>query len=131
MLVVSWRELKLFNDQDENDVTFNSDYLWENFIIRLWLYRTTVNTLTKLDIVKVDATAVIDSFDNLFLNNGQNGLKALRNMIEHFDDYAAGKGRGPAKRDHDLDPWRELLKTAMNGKRFILNGIAHMMLQSK
>ena len=28
-------------------------------------------------------------------------------MIEHFDDYAAGEGRGPAMRERDLDPWRQ------------------------
>ena len=27
-------------------------------------------------------------------------------MIEHFDDYAAGEGRGPAELKRDLDPWR-------------------------
>ena len=32
----------------------------------------------------------------------------IRDMIEHWDDYAAGKGRGPADRLRDLDPWRKV-----------------------
>ena len=31
-----------------------------------------------------------------------------RDMIEHWDDYAAGKGRGPANRLRDQDPWRKV-----------------------
>jgi len=106
MLVLSWRELDRVNDR--TDVEFETEYFWENFILRLWLYRTTVKTLTKLDCVEPKAEKILESFDQVFDSNGKNSLKALRDMIEHFDDYAAGKGHGPATRENDLDPWREI-----------------------
>lgn len=108
MLVMSWRALD--DSLDDDDLCFEVEYLWENFIIRLWLYRTTVKTLSKLPTVKEDADKALASFDVAFDHNGQNGLKAIRDMIEHFDDYAAGVGRGPAIRDRDLDPWRTITK---------------------
>ena len=37
------------------------------------------------------------------MTKDQNGLKAIRDMIKHFDDNAAGKGHGPAPRDGELD----------------------------
>ena len=104
MLVLSWRALDQFDT--EPDTGFEIEYLWENFIIRLWLYRTTVRTLTKLTIVKDDAENALEAFDGSFCIAGTHGLKAIRDMIEHFDDYAAGVGRGPAVRDKHLDPWR-------------------------
>lgn len=87
---------------------FAIEYAWENVIIRLWLYRTAVRTLTKLLQIENVAKRIIRDFDQSFDQGGVNGLKALRDMIEHFDDYAAGKGRGPAERDRDLDPPRPL-----------------------
>ncbi len=42
-------------------------------------------------------------------------------MIEHFDDYAAGMGRGPANRDKDLDPWRTITKDRYERGQFTLN----------
>jgi hypothetical protein len=103
MLVLSWRDLDQLNEEDGG---FESEYHWENFIIRLWLYRTTVLTLTKLNAVEGKAKIGVKTFDDVFIVNDGNGLKALRDMIEHFDDYAAGVGRGPATRERDLDPWR-------------------------
>ena len=104
MIVLSWRALDQLND--ETDVGFDTEYFWENCILRLWLYRTTVQTLTKLPAVEGKAKSLLKTFDGLIDADGRNALKALRDMIEHFDDYAAGEGRGPAKRERDLDPWR-------------------------
>ena len=85
MLILSWRALEALAVGHETD--FEGEYLWENYIIRLWLYRTTVRTLTHLDFVSLDARGIISSFDRCFLQaNGDNGLKAIRDMIEHFDD---------------------------------------------
>ena len=104
MLVLSWRQLDQFDDDDT--AGFETEYYWENFILRLWLYRTTVKTFTKLTVVQHDAKIALKTFDAIFEANGHNGLKAIRDMIEHFDDYAAGVGRGPAERATELDPWR-------------------------
>lgn len=87
---------------------FETEYAWENLIIRLCLYRNTVNTLTKIYVVTDEAKKVVQQFDSKFTRNEKNSLIALRNMLEHFDDYAAGLGRGPAERPTDLDPWREV-----------------------
>ena len=110
MLVLSWHELEHLKEHEEAHIPFEAEYLWENFIIRLWLYRTTIRTLTKLQFVEDEAKSILRSFDDLFLINGRNGLKALRDMIEHFDDYAAGEGRGPLERSRDLDPWRTITR---------------------
>jgi hypothetical protein len=110
MLVLSWLALEQFDEDDENPIPFGSEYLWENFIIRLWLYRTTVKTLVKIAAVKDVAKTIVETFDGSFVSNGRNGLKALRDMLEHFDDYATGDGRGPAERSPDLDPWRTITK---------------------
>jgi hypothetical protein len=104
MLVLSWRQLDALNN--ETEIGFETEYHWENFIIRLWLYRTAIRTLIKLSKVKVEADKAIKLFDDAFRKDGKNQLKALRDMIEHFDDYASGAGRGPADRFSDLDPWR-------------------------
>jgi hypothetical protein len=119
MLVLSWRELEKF-DEEADDSGFNSEYCWENFIIRLWLYRTTVRTLTKLHAVEGRAKGVLKTFDDQFESKGRNGLKALRDMIEHFDDYAAGEGQGPAKRESDLDPWRVVTRDRFERGQFCL-----------
>ena len=95
MLVLSWCELDKLSD--EADVGFEIEYRWENFMLRLWLYRTTVKTLTKLAAVENEAKSILKTFDQVFHDiSNKNVLKALRDMIEHFDDYAAGKGHGPA-----------------------------------
>lgn len=106
MLVLSWRDLDQYQFNDETDSGFEVEYFWENFILRLWLYRTTIRTLTKLNSVKGEAEFVLKTFDGAFDVSGKSSLKALRDMIEHFDDYAAGEGRGPAERERDLDPFR-------------------------
>ncbi|MGB8813748.1 MAG: hypothetical protein WCC57_11235 [Paracoccaceae bacterium] len=80
MLVLSWRALEAFTE--DHRTAFEDNYFWENSIIRLWLYRTAVKMLTRLPV-----------------ESGKNGLKAIHDMIEHFDDDAAGVGRGPASRD--------------------------------
>lgn len=108
MVVLAWRALEHLDP--ETDLDFEAEYFWENYIIRLWLYRMTVRALTKIDRVATDARAAVQRFDDQFDMNGNNGLKALRDMIEHFDDYAAGIGRGPAQRETDLDPWRLITK---------------------
>ena len=114
MLVLSWRELDRLND--ETQIGFETEYHWENFILRLWLYRTTVMTLSKLEAVKSDAVRIVKEFDNAFSTNGYSQLKALRDMIEHFDDYAAGLGRGKAERDGDLGSGPiKLLALSMTG----------------
>lgn len=118
MLVLSWRELDKLNN--ETDVEFEIEYYWENFILRLWLYRTTVNTLTKLAVVEGKAKNMLRTFDDAFDANGRNSLKALRDMIEHFDDYAAGTGRGPARRKCDLDPWRIITRDRCERGQFLL-----------
>ncbi len=114
MLVLSWRDLDQVNIHE-------IEYRWENFIIRLWLYRTTIKTLTALRVVKPEALRVLCNFDSQFDINGQNGLKAIRDMIEHFDDYAAGTGRGPGERDRDLDPWRAVSKEQFRRGAFMLD----------
>jgi hypothetical protein len=118
MLVLSWRALEAFTEGHET--AFEDEYLWENFIIRLWLYRTTVRTLTHLRAVSVDAKGIIAIFDRCFQANGKNGLKAMRDMIEHFDDYAAGEGRGPATREGELDPWRTVTRDRFERGRFVI-----------
>jgi hypothetical protein len=94
MLVLSWSQL-----DNETELGFETEYHWENFILRLWLYRTTFKTLTRLQAVEGDAKSAINEFDNVFSLNGRNQLKVLRDMIEHFDEYAAGVGKGPATRE--------------------------------
>ena len=119
MLVLAWRALEAFTPGPE--AAFEDEYLWENFIIRLWLYRTTVKTLTRLDAVADDAKGIIATFDRSFQQGGKNGLKAIRDMIEHFDDYAAGVGRGPATREGELDPWRTVTPDRFERGRFALD----------
>lgn len=118
MLVLSWRALEALTD--ERAEAFEDEYLWENVIIRLWLYRTTVKMLTQLRAVNANARDIIASFDRSFATNGQNGLKAIRDMIEHFDNYAAGKGRGPATRDGELDPWRTVTRDRFERGGFVI-----------
>jgi len=105
MFVISSNELQSKIPTD----AFETEYAWENYIIRLWLYRTTIRTLLNLHPIKSQVSATLKEFDAIFSENGKNTLKALRDMIEHFDDYASGKGRGPAQRNTDLDPWRCIL----------------------
>ena len=119
MLVTSWRELDAIEDSTVTD-GFITEYRWENFILRLWLYRTTVSTLTKLNSVKLAAKQILQTFDAEFICEGQNSLRAIRNMLEHFDDYAAGAGRGPASREHDLDPWRAINRDRFERGRFTI-----------
>lgn len=118
MLVLSWRELEQL--ADEAECGFEVEYFWENFILRLWLYRTTVRTLSKLFEVQDEAKIALDNFDSVFIADGRNSLKSLRDMIEHFDDYAAGKGRGPGSRDKDLDPWRIISRDRYERGQFSL-----------
>ena len=118
MLVLSWRALETLTD--EEDIGFEVEYLWENFIIRLWLYRSTVRTLTRLSVVSAEAQGIRKRFDRCFQSDGHNGLKAIRDMIEHFDDYAAGTGRGPATRDGELDPWRKVTRDRFERGRFVI-----------
>ena len=119
MLVISWRALETFSD--EGLAAFEEEYLWENFIIRLWLYRTTVKTLTRLKVVEADAQVILADFDRVFTTDGKNGLKAIRDMIEHFDDYAAGRGRGPATREGELEPWRTVTGDTFERGRFVID----------
>jgi len=119
MLVLSWRELD--QPDDEATIDFEVEYYWENFIIRLWLYRTTVKTLTKLAEVKNEAETALSTFDSVFDVGGRNGLKALRDMYEHFDDYAAGIGYGPASRAENLDPWRFISRDRYERGQFVLD----------
>jgi hypothetical protein len=118
MLLLSWREIDQLNN--EKGVGFETEYYWENFILRLWLYRAAVKTLVNLSAVEDEARNILKSFDGVFDANGQNILKSLRDMIEHFDDYAAGKGRGPARREHDLDPWRTISRDRYERGQFVL-----------
>lgn len=121
LLVLSWRELDQIKDTvEEFDLGFEVEYRWENFIIRLWLYRTTVRTLRKLSPVESATNQAIAKFDKTFQVNSRNGLKALRDMVEHFDDYAAGIGRGPATRRGDLDPFRHFTKDVYQRGQFNL-----------
>lgn len=106
------------------DAPFEVEYLWENFIIRLWLYRMTVKTLTHFSIAETDAAAAVSAFDERFTINGKNGLKAIRDMIEHFDEYAMGKGRGPATREGELDPWRMVTPDRFERGQFVIEGAA-------
>jgi hypothetical protein len=118
MLVWSWRALDAFTDGPETP--FEAEYLWENFIIRLWLYRTTVRTLTHLHVVSAEAKGIIAAFDVCFHANGKNCLRGMRDMIEHFDDYAAGAGRGPATREGELDPWRTITRETYERGQFLI-----------
>lgn len=121
MLVLSWRELDQIKDTaEEMMLGFEVEYHWENFIIRLWLYRTTVRTLRLLSPVEYATDQAITKFDDAFQVNGCNGLKALRDMIEHFDDYAAGIGRGPASREGDLDPFRHFTNDRYERGQFVI-----------
>lgn len=117
MLVLSWRELYRF-DEPRRIKGFEIEYAWENFILRLWLYRVTVNTLTTMDLVTKDAKTAIAKFDQAFMIKDINTLQAIRNMFEHFDEYAAGLGRGPATRADHLDPSRPL-----NSRYFVRDNI--------
>jgi hypothetical protein len=118
MLVLSWRAMDA--STSEQIEAFEDEYRWENFIIRLWLYRTTVQTLTHLWFVSAEAKNILARFDHCFKSNGQNSLKAIRDMIEHFDDYAADKGHGPAKRKSELDPWRTVTRDRFERGRFVI-----------
>lgn len=104
MFVIASNELRAKTPADD----FEIEYAWENYIIRLWLYRNTVKTLANLHPAKNQTLKALRDFDQIFSKGGKNALKALRDMIEHFDDYASGKGRGPAQRKTDLDPWRTI-----------------------
>ena len=53
MLVLSWQQLESLSSEDQ--IGFEPEYHWENFIIRLWLYRITVNTLTRLQVIEEKA----------------------------------------------------------------------------
>lgn len=119
MLVLSWRALEALPQDATLD--FEDEYCWENYIIRLWLYRTTIKTLTRLSSVKSQAKLMLLTFDQAFCSEGQNSLKALRDMIEHFDDYAAGEGRGPGERNRDLDPWREVTRDRYKRGQFTID----------
>lgn len=121
----TWNMLFLANRalgqyREDGDDGFEVEYLWENFIIRLWLYRATVLALAKMPAIKAKADALIRDFDSHFQIDGFNGLKAVRDMIEHFDDYAAAKGRGPATRESELDPWREISRDRFERGRFVI-----------
>nr|WP_241735932.1 hypothetical protein [Caulobacter sp. RHG1] len=118
MLVLSHRALERFGADEE--LTIEVEYHWENFIIRLWLYRARVLALTKLPAIEVEAKAAIRAFDDQFTVDGVRQLKAIRDMIEHFDDYASGIGRGPATRDGELDPWRGLSSDRFERGRFVI-----------
>lgn len=118
MLVLSWRALDAPADNIEE--MKEEEYDWENFIIRLWLYRITVKTLAQLGHVRSDAEQIISQFDSNFETGGKNGLKAIRDMIEHFDDYAAGRGRGPATREGELDPWRAVSQDRFERGRYVV-----------
>lgn len=117
MVVLAWRDLDQLDD--DKVVGFETEYYWENFILRLWLYRATVKTLTKLTVIENEAKSALTTFDTNFVVSGQNGLKAVRDMIEHFDDYAAGVGRGPAQRSQDLDPWRSFTRDHYERGQFL------------
>lgn len=117
MLVIAFQHLGQVQSEAE---PFEAEYAWENVILRLWLYRVVVQTLTKLDPVKEKAEEVLRLFDQTFDQKGINNLKALRDMIEHFDDYAAGHGRGAANRGRDLDPWRAITRDEYNRGQFTL-----------
>ena len=110
MFFRAWHALEHLDEDSDNMSGFETEYYWENFVIRMWRYRTTINTLTKINKITSDAQEAVRRFDANFAIGSVNQLKALRDMIEHFDDYAADKGRGPAKRCDDLDPWREFTK---------------------
>jgi len=119
----SWNMLQLAAEhlvKEGDSQDFETEYAWENLIIRLCLYRNTVKTLTKLPVVKQEAEQAIKRFDAVFMQNGKNALIAIRNMFEHFDDYASGLGRGPAKRDTELDPWRAISVEEFNRGQFSL-----------
>lgn len=118
MLVLSRAALEA--KRDGTVEAFEDEYLWENLIIRLWLCRTTVRTLSRLHAVTDDARRIIAAFDRCFEEDGKNGLKAIRDMIEHFDDYAAGVGRGPATREGELDPWRSVTRDRFERGRFVI-----------
>lgn len=74
-----------------------------------------------LDAVADDAKGIIATFDRSFEQGGKNGLKAIRDMIEHFDDYAAGVGCGPATREGELDPWRTVTPDRFERGRYALD----------
>lgn len=109
-----------------DDRGFETEYAWENLIIRLSLYRNTIKTLTKLPVVERETEQALKRFDAVFMQDGKNALIALRNMLEHFDDYAAGVGRGPAERDVDLDPWRQISVEEFSRGKFKLELSASM-----
>jgi len=123
MLQISARHLHETNDSED----FETEYAWENLIIRLWLYRNTNLTLCKLTPVKSDAKKAIKRFDQEFLDlGGKNKLKAIRDMFEHFDEYAAGVGRGPAERHVDLDPWRTITVATYSRGKYTLDFVSSM-----
>lgn len=105
MLVLSWRQLEDMGEVSEKG--FECEYHWENFILRLWLYRNAVNTLVKFPAIEIEANAAINDFDLAFTKDAKNQLYHIRNMIEHFDERAANDWRGGfGSRTGELDPWR-------------------------
>lgn len=123
MLVISSNEIQRKTPAD----AFEIEYAWENFIIRLWLYRITNKTLLNLHPIKGKMLKTIEDFDATFSQSGKNTLKALRDMIEHFDDYASGRGRGPAKSEIDLDPWRSIMPDQYERGQFSIDRNASLM----
>jgi hypothetical protein len=69
MLVLSWQQLDQFDEGV--GLVFEDEYHWENFILRLWLYRTTIKALTKIQVVEADARSALTEFDRAFSFNGQ------------------------------------------------------------
>ena len=71
----SWNMLQiaakcLYETKQTEDEDFETEYAWENLIIRLALYRNTVKTLAQLDSVKDKANEIIHDFDLTFEQNG-------------------------------------------------------------
>lgn len=118
MLILSYFTLDEFTEFNEE--YFKCEYMWENFIIRLWFYRTTIKTLTHIKFVSSEAKGIISAFDLCFKAGDHNSLKAIRDMIEHFDEYAMGNGFGPATRKSELDPWRKVSRDRFERGRFVL-----------
>ncbi len=71
-------------------------YRWENYIIRLYLYRKTCNMLRKITYLKKETNLILKKFDQNFkpqnVDIHQDILTDLRHIFEHFDDIASGGG---------------------------------------
>ena len=91
--MLSWRELDQYQFNDETDFGFEAEYLWEiSYSASGCAERS--SDFDQAKFCKGRGGVCLENIRWRLDINGKSSLKALRDMIEHFDDYAAGGGAG-------------------------------------